>query len=134
MSCQLRLQAALFIQQVRHQNTYQIGTAGTRQHLDLDTHTHTHTHTVAMIPSSQHNSHKNRSDSCSLKNKNPQQFQDSLHTRKYERDYKRGENRFCKCTTKHKAAISYSCFSFRLRGELESIPGLITQRRTTIYT
>lgn len=46
VSCQFRLQAALFIQQVRHQNANQVGAAGTRQHLDL----HTDTHTVAMAP------------------------------------------------------------------------------------
>lgn len=35
VSCQFRLQAALFTQQVRHQNTDQVGAAGAGQHLDL---------------------------------------------------------------------------------------------------
>lgn len=37
VSGQFRLKAALFTQQVRHQNTDQVGAAGTGQNLDLHT-------------------------------------------------------------------------------------------------
>lgn len=39
VSGQFRLQAALFAQQVRHQDANQVGAAGTGQHLHLHTHT-----------------------------------------------------------------------------------------------
>lgn len=38
MSCQFRLQTTPFTQQVCHQNTNEVGAAGTRQNLDLHIH------------------------------------------------------------------------------------------------
>lgn len=62
VSSQLRLQAALLIQQVRHQNTDQVGAAGTGQHLDL----HTHTNMVAMAASSLDNCFHRELKPCPL--------------------------------------------------------------------